>query len=51
MGESGPLGSQGLSEDAGLTYILAIMDGMIISMSLKPAAVCTADITAASLLI
>ena len=50
MGESGPRVAQGLSEDAGLRYILAIMDDLI-SVSLKPATVCTDDITAASLLI
>ena len=28
VGESGPRGAQGLSEEAGLRYILAIMDDM-----------------------
>ena len=51
VGESGQRGAQGMSEDAGLRYILVIMDDLIIFMSLKSATVCTDDITAASLLI
>ena len=51
VGESGPRGAQGLSEDAGLRYILVVIDDLIIFMSLKPVVVCTDDITAASLLI
>ena len=50
VGETGPLGAQGLSEDAGVRYILAIIHDLI-NVSLKPAAVCTDDKTAASLLI
>ena len=47
VGESGPPGAQGLSEDASLRYILAIMDDLKNFMSLKAVAVCTDDITAA----
>ena len=48
VGESGPPGAQGLSEDARLRYVLAIMDYLNNFMSLKTVAVCTDDITAAS---
>ena len=51
VGESGPPGAQGLSEEAGFRYILAIMNDLNSVMSLKPVAVCIDDITAASLLI
>ena len=50
VGESCPRGAQGLTEDAGVRYILAFM-GDLVNVSLKPAAVCTDDLTAASLLI
>ena len=51
MGESAPRGAQVLSADAGLHYILAIMDDLINFVSMKAVAVCTDDIAAASLLI
>ena len=51
VGESGPPGAQGLLEDAGLRYILAITDNLNHFMSRKPVAVCFDDIIAASLLI
>ncbi|CAM9572123.1 unnamed protein product [Sphacelaria rigidula] len=50
VGESGPLASQGLSEDAGFRYFLVIMDDLSNFVALKPVAVCTAESTAASLL-
>ena len=40
VGESGPPGAQGLLEDAGLRYILAITDNLNHFMSLKLKAVC-----------
>ena len=50
VGESGPLASQGLSEEAGFRYILVIMDDLSKFVSLEPVAVCTAESTAACLL-
>ncbi|CAM9462267.1 unnamed protein product [Sphacelaria rigidula] len=50
VGESGPLASQGLSEDAGFRHILEIMDDLSNFVALEPVAVCTAESTAASLL-
>ncbi|CAM9844330.1 unnamed protein product, partial [Sphacelaria rigidula] len=50
VGESGPLASQGLSEDAGFPYILVIMDDLSNFVALEPVAVCTAESPAASLL-
>ncbi|CAM9641680.1 unnamed protein product, partial [Sphacelaria rigidula] len=50
VGESGPLASQDLSEDAGFRYILVIMDDLSNFVALEPVAVCTAESTAASLL-
>ena len=50
LGESGPQASQGLSEDGGFRYILVIMDGLSIFVSMEPVEVCTAEATAASLL-
>ena len=49
-GESGPQGSQGLSEDGGFRYILVIMDDLSNFVSMEPVEVCTAETTAASLL-
>ncbi|CAN0084502.1 unnamed protein product [Sphacelaria rigidula] len=48
MGESGPLASQRLSEDAGFRYILVIMGDLGNFVALEPVAVCTAELTAAS---
>ena len=50
VGESGPLASQGLSEDAGFRIILVIMDDLSNFVTLEPVAVCTAELTAESLL-
>ena len=50
VGKSGPLASQGLSEDAGFRYILVIMDDLSNFVTLEPVAVCTAELTAESLL-
>ncbi|CAM9685520.1 unnamed protein product, partial [Sphacelaria rigidula] len=51
VGESGPLASQGLSEDAGFRYILVIMDDLRNFVALEPVAVCTtAESIATSLL-
>ena len=50
MGESGPQGSQGLSEDGGFRYILVIMDDLSNIVLMEPVEVCTAEATAASLL-
>ena len=50
MGDSGPLASQGLSEEAEFRYILVIMDDLSNFVSLEPVAVCTAEATAAYLL-
>ncbi|CAM9937055.1 unnamed protein product, partial [Sphacelaria rigidula] len=45
-----PLAFQGLSEDAGFKYILVIMDDLSNFVALEPVAVCTAELTTASLL-
>ncbi|CAM9761861.1 unnamed protein product, partial [Sphacelaria rigidula] len=50
VGESGPLASQGLSEDVGFRYISVIMDDLSNFVALETVAVCTAESTAASLL-
>ena len=49
VGDSGPLASHGLSEEAGFRYILVIMDDPSNFVTLEPVAVCTAEVTAASL--
>lgn len=50
VGDSGPLASQGLSEDAGFRYILVIVDDLSKFVSLEPVAVCTAELSATYLL-
>ena len=50
VGESGPLASQGLSEEGGYRYILVLMDDLSNFVRLEPVAVCTAEFTATSLL-
>ena len=50
VGESGPLASQGLSEEAGFRFILVIMDDLSNFVLLEPVAVCTAEATVAYLL-
>ncbi|CAM9729148.1 unnamed protein product, partial [Sphacelaria rigidula] len=50
VGESGPLASQGLSEDAGFRCILVIMDDLSNFAAVEPVAMCTAESTAAYLL-
>ena len=49
-GESGPLAFHGLSEEAEFRYILIIMGDLSNFVSLETVAVCTAEVTAASLL-
>ena len=48
--ESGPQASQGLLEDGGFRYILVIMDDLSTFVLMEPVEVCTAEVTAASLL-
>ncbi|CAN0091957.1 unnamed protein product, partial [Sphacelaria rigidula] len=50
VGESGPLASPGLSEDAGFRYVLIIMDDLSNFVALEPVTMYTAESTAASLL-
>ncbi|CAM9745453.1 unnamed protein product, partial [Sphacelaria rigidula] len=50
VGESSPLASQSLSDNAGFRYILVIMDDLSNFVALEPVAVRTAESTAASLL-
>ena len=50
VGESGPQASQGLPEDGGFRYILVIMDDLSTFVMMEPVEVCTAEVTAASLL-
>ena len=50
VGESGPQASQGLPEDGGFRYILVIMDDLSNFVMMEPVEVCTAEVTAASLL-
>ena len=50
VGESGPQASQGLPEDGGFRYILVIMDDLSNFVLMEPVEVCTAEVTAASLL-
>ena len=50
VGESGPKASQGLSVDGGFRYILVIMDDLSNLVLMEPVEVCSAEVTAASLL-
>lgn len=50
VGESRPMGEEGLDEDEGYKYILVILDDMSIWVWLEPAGACTARNTAKHLM-
>ena len=50
VGESGPLGDDGLDEDGGYRYILVMLDDMSNWVWLEPTGACTARLTAEHLL-
>ena len=50
VGESGPLGADGLDESGGFTYLLVLMDDLSNFVWLEPTGACTARLTAQHLL-
>lgn len=50
VGESGPMGEDGLDEDGGFKYILVMLDDMCNWVWLEPTGACTARITAQHLM-